>query len=141
MDISSLTILLLPYLSSLVHLGGKATEKIAEKVGEEVWEKAKKIWNKLSPFVEERPDLQDAVRKVIFSPESKARQALLQEELEILFREVGSLSKEVEAILNDEEEQGETKIQQNIQSNQGQVIGIMSGGNAIAVVQGNVRIN
>jgi hypothetical protein len=87
MDIAVLTAFLSPFLPFLMNLGNKAAEAAAEKFGEDGWNKAKAIWAKLHPQVEAKEEAKLAVQQVIAKPESEARQAVLQEELETLLQE------------------------------------------------------
>jgi CHAT domain len=90
MDITVLTTFLSPFLPFLLNLGQKATEKATEsaagKFGESAWRKAEGVWDKLQPQVEATPDVKAAIEQVAAKPDSEARQAVLREELEALFK-------------------------------------------------------
>jgi hypothetical protein len=66
MDIATLTAFIKPFLPYLIQLGKKATDKAVEsaagKFGEAGWKKAQDIWAKLSPKVEAKPALLEAVK-------------------------------------------------------------------------------
>ncbi len=87
MDIAALTAFLAPFLPSLMKLGNKAAETAAGKFGEDAWNKAKAVWEKLYPKVEAKEEAKVAVQQVVAKPESEARQAVLREELETLLKE------------------------------------------------------
>lgn len=78
MDVALLTTFLSPFLPSLRKLGSKSSEKVAEKFGEDAWNKAKVAWSKLHPSVETREDLKVAAEQVASKPESEARKAVFQ---------------------------------------------------------------
>ncbi|MEH2173130.1 hypothetical protein [Nostoc sp.] len=52
MDIALLVKFLAPCLPFLLNVGKKVVEGASQKVGEDVWNKAKAIWTKLYPKVE-----------------------------------------------------------------------------------------
>lgn len=57
-----------PFLPTLMELGKKGFEKIAEKVGEDAWGKGKELgkvlWSKLRPKIEAEPKLLEAAKEV-----------------------------------------------------------------------------
>lgn len=132
MDIALLTTFLAPFLPFLKKLGEKASEKVGEKFGEDAWNKAKAIWSKLHPEVETKEDLKVAVEQVAAKPESEARKAVLQEELETLLKETPDLAAAIAKIL-----QGDA-AEPTASNQSSQAIGQMSGGTAIGNVQGAV---
>jgi hypothetical protein len=87
MDIAVLATFLAPFLPFLVKLGNKAAEAAAGKFGEDGWNKAKAVWEKLHPKVEAKEEAKLAVQQVVAKPESEARIAVLREELETLLKE------------------------------------------------------
>lgn len=77
----------LPYLMGAASgAGQKAAEMAKDKLGEEAWNKAMQIWDKIRPEVEKNPDAGKALKKVADNPDNQlARDALpasLQELLE-----------------------------------------------------------
>ncbi|MBU7581340.1 MAG: hypothetical protein KAF91_00235 [Nostoc sp. TH1S01] len=144
MDIVFLTKLLAPCLPYLLKLGGIAAEKTAEKAAEniapDIWEKSKKIWSKLGTKVESEEELKVAAEQVAAKPESSARQAVFQEELEILLQENPDLAEEIAKILQEEQPtSAEVKINQTVTNNEGQVIGQMTNSKAIGKIDGNIQ--
>ncbi len=87
MDIAVLTAFLAPFLPFLMKLGNKVAEGAAQKSGEDGWDKAKAVWEKLHPKVEAKEEAKVAVQQVVAKPESEARIAVLREELETLLKE------------------------------------------------------
>ena len=101
MDIVGLMGLLSPCLPFLLKLGEKSAEGAANKIGEDTWNKAKKIWEKLQPQVEVKEDAKIAAQQLAAKPESKARKAVFQEELETLLQENSSLAEAIAQILEE----------------------------------------
>ncbi len=120
MDIASLTAFLSPFLPFLLNLGKKATEKATEsaagKFGETAWKKAEGIWDKLQPQVDAMPDVKAAIEQVAAKPDSEARRAVLQEELEALFKAQPQLFTTIAQIMRDSngESAARSQIQQNV---------------------------
>ncbi|WP_334882570.1 hypothetical protein [Nostoc sp.] len=63
MDIALLVKVLAPCLPFLLKVGNKAVEGASQKVGEDVWNKAKAIWAKLHPKVEAKEAATDVAQK------------------------------------------------------------------------------
>jgi hypothetical protein len=143
MDVALLTAFLSPFLPFLIKLGEKASEKVGEKFGEDAWNKATTVWAKLHPKVEAREDLRVAAEQVATKPESDARKAVLQEELETLLKEIPDLAAEIAKILQEAAPNGTpgSQIIQTVTGNQNQVMGQVTGGNVLGNVQGNVTLN
>ncbi|BAY18227.1 hypothetical protein NIES21_40710 [Anabaenopsis circularis NIES-21] len=144
MDIVFLTKLLAPCLPYLLKLGGIAAEKTAEKAAEniapDIWEKAKKVWSKLGTKVESKDELKVAAEQVAAKPESSARQAVFQEELEILLKENPNLAEEIGKILQEEQPTASgVQINQTVTHNEGQAIGQMVDSKAIGRIDGNIQ--
>jgi hypothetical protein len=120
MDIAVLTTFLSPFLPFLLDLGKKATEKATEsaagKFGEAAWKKAEGVWGTIQPQVEASPDVKAAIEQVAAKPESEARQAVLREELEALFKAQPDLLSAIVQIMTDETASNapRTQIQQTI---------------------------
>lgn len=150
MNVVVLTRFLVPFLPYLVKLGKgageKATEVVAEKFGEAAWKKAQKVWERLSPEVEEKEDLKMATERIAANPDSTTWKAVLQEGLETLLNSNQDLAEAIAKILEDNpEETPGTQINQNVDNTKGQVIGQMTGGKAIGnvdfgSVQGDVNL-
>ena len=143
MDFVLLTAFLSPFLPFLMKLGGKASEKVAEKFGEDAWNKAKAVWSKLHPSVETKEDLKVAAEQVASKPESEARKAVFQEELETLLKDNPDLAETIARILEENAPDGTpgNQIIQTVIGNQNQVLGQVTGGNILGNVQGDVTLN
>jgi transketolase len=150
MDPATLTAFLAPFLPALLTLGTKALEGAATKAGETTGtkltenglNKAKAIWEKLFPKVEAKVDAKIAAEQVAAKPDSSARQAVLQEELETLLKENPELAAAIAHILSADAPDGTpgTQIVQHVTGNQNQVIGQITGGKVIGNVTGNVTL-
>lgn len=146
MDIALLTTFLSPFLPSLMRLGGdaaaKVTDVVSEKFGAAAWAKAQKVWERLQPKVEAKDELKVAAAQVATKPDSTARQAVLQEELEALLNENSDLATAIANILQEEAADGTpgTQIVQNVTGNRNQVIGQVFGGKVVGNVEGNITM-
>ncbi|MGD1804143.1 hypothetical protein ACP6PL_01695 [Dapis sp. BLCC M126] len=136
MDIVGLMGLLSPCLPFLLKLGEKSAEGAANKIGEDTWNKAKKIWEKLQPQVEAKEDAKIAAQQLVAKPESKARKAVFQEELETLLQENPSLAEAIAQILEEGSPKKESGsiINQKIQGKGHQTIGYGKGNQIISSV-------
>lgn len=151
MDIVSLTALLgscLPFLMKpfLEKLGGIAAESAAESVGSAIgtdtWETAKKVWDKLQPKLNAKEDARIAAEQLAAKPDSAARKAVFQEELEALLKENPDLAEAIAQIMQESSATtAGVQITQTVTNNEGQVIGQMTGGKAIGRIDGNVQGN
>ncbi|MGI0484341.1 hypothetical protein ACN4EK_02825 [Pantanalinema rosaneae CENA516] len=143
MDVALLTAFLAPFLPFLMKLGSKASEKVAEKFGEDAWNKAKAVWSKLHPEIETKEDLKMAAEQVATKPDSKARKAVFQEELETLLKDNSDLATAIAQILQEDAPDGTSgnQIIQTVTGDQNQVLGQVTGGNVLGNVQGNVTLN
>jgi transketolase len=142
MDVIALTAFLTPFLPFLIKFGEKSAESVASKFGEDSWNKAKKVWDKLHPKVEAKEDAKVAAEQVAAKPDSKARQAVFQEELETLLKENPDL---VEAIAQIFQEKAPTASgTQNVQTvtnneGQAQAINQMKGEKVIGRIDGTIH--
>jgi transketolase len=130
MDIVALTALLTPCLPFLMKMGEKATESVAGKIGTDTWETAKKVWEKLHPKLEAKDDAKVAAEQVAAKPESEARKAVFQEELETLLKEHPDLVQEIAQILSESKPEvlSGLQINQTVRGDKNQVIGQVMGG-------------
>lgn len=144
MNVIALTAFLTPFLPFLIKLGEKSAETAGSKLGEDAWNTAKKIWEKLHPKVEAKEDAKVAVEQVAAKPDSKPRQAVFQEELETLLKENPDLVEAIAQIMDEGSlDPTGTQINQTITNTKGQVTGQMTGGKSIGnidAVQGDVNL-
>ncbi len=101
-----------PYLPLLLKSGDNAA--VVAQLGDLSWNKATIIWRILHPILESTPDLQAAVDQVALKPDSNARRAVFQEELEALLKSQPGLLISIEAIMQQENsiDSPKTQIQQ-----------------------------
>ncbi|HAA27694.1 MAG TPA: hypothetical protein DCE56_08490 [Cyanobacteria bacterium UBA8553] len=123
MDIALLTTFLAPFLPFLGKLGEKAAEAAAEQLGVDSWEKAKGIWSKLGPKIEAKEEAKVAVQQVVAKPESAARQAVLQEELETLLNENPDLAAAIAKIMESDSSASSTATNIDLQGQNTQTAG------------------
>ena len=71
MDVIALTAFLSPCLPFLMKLGEKAAESASGKIGEDTWNTAKKIWEKLHLKIEAKEDAKVAAEQL--SSEARKR--------------------------------------------------------------------
>jgi hypothetical protein len=138
MDIVALTALLSPCLPFLI----KAAESASSKIGVDSWETAKKIWEKLHPKLEANEDARVAAEQVAAKPDSKARQAVFQEELEALLEENPDLAEAITQILQENPPKpAPGSVNQTVGNVEGQAIAQQTGGKSIGKIQisGNVE--
>lgn len=143
MDAALLTAFLAPFLPFLIKFAEKASEKVGEKFGEDAWNKAKAVWSKLHPKVEAKEDLKLATEQVAAKPESNARKAVLQEELETLLKENPDLAVAITQILQEDAPDGTpgNQVIQTITGDQNRFTGQVTARNVLGDVQGNVTLN
>src|SRR5919202_6772961 len=128
MDITTLMALLSPCLPFLMKLGQKAAESASGKIGEDSWNTAKKICDKLQPKIEAKEDAKIAAEQLAAKPESEARKAVFQEELETLLKENPDLVEAIAQIFQEKPQATSgTEINQTINNTKGQVMGQMTG--------------
>ena len=147
MDVTTLTAFLAPCLPFLLgKVGAPALEEVASKLGEDTWEKAKEIWARLRPKVESEAAAKVASEKLATKPNSEAWKEAFQEELEAIFQKEPTLADEITEILQSLKPLGSSNhVQQRVETNQGQIIGQMYGGEVkkiggIGTVQGDANL-
>lgn len=142
-DITLLVQLLAPCLPFLLKMGDKAAEKAAEKVGEDTWNKAKAIWEKLHPLLESKDAAKEVIADIVVNPEDEDLRATLRVQLKKILEQDENLAKAIDQILHEasEPKSSDTQVKQIATGNQNQLIGNMSGNNkGIGSVQGNVNM-
>lgn len=140
MDVITLTALLRPCLPFLMKLGEKAAESASGKIGEDTWNTAKKIWDKLQPKIEAKEDAKIAAQQLAVKPESEARKAVFQEELETLLKENPDLADAIAKIMQEDSPAASgTQVMQTVTNNEGQAINQMTGGKAVGRIDGNIQ--
>jgi hypothetical protein len=77
MDVGSLISFLAPCLGFLLDKGRTATDRAAEKLGDEAWDHARRLWARLGPAVDARPAAAEAAADLAARPDDEgARSAL-----------------------------------------------------------------
>lgn len=99
MEIALIVKFLAPCLPFLLNVGNKAVESASEKLGEDVWNKAKAIWAKLHPKVEAKEAAKEAATDVAESPEDEDLQASLRVQLKKILDADTALAEEIAKIL------------------------------------------
>ena len=118
MDIALLVKFLAPCLPFLLSkVGNKAVEGASQKVGEDVWNKAKAIWAKLHPKVDAKEAAKEAVIDVAQKPEDEDLQASLRVQLKKILDADTALAEEITKILQASTNQPGDNIQMHGTSN------------------------
>lgn len=110
MDIALLVKFLAPCLPFLLNVGNKAAEGASQKLGEDVWSKAKNIWGKLQPKVEVKPATLEAAKDVASNPEDEDFQTALRVQLKKLLEQDESLVNEILQIMKTDSSTGTSNI-------------------------------
>lgn len=114
MDINLLVKILSPCLPFFLNLGNKAAESTSQKIGEDVWKKAKAIWDKLQPKVKAKEAAFEAVVDVANKPEDEDFQTVLRVQLKKILEADKELAAEITKIL---EESAPQQTGDNIEMN------------------------
>ncbi|ERN41331.1 hypothetical protein KR51_00018970 [Rubidibacter lacunae KORDI 51-2] len=132
LNVAELVAFLSPCLPFLLEkVGAPALNKAASRLGEDTWEKAKGIWIRLRSDVQLKPAAKVAAEKLAVKPDSLTLREDLSKELKSIFEKKPGLAVEIAEILEDAGQKAASSyVQQTIKTNQGQVIGQMSGGEA-----------
>jgi hypothetical protein len=101
MDIALVVKFLAPCLPFLLNVGNKAVEGASQKVGEDIWNKAKAIWAKLHPKVEAKEAAKEAAADVAQKPEDEDLQASLRVQLKKILDADTALAEEIAKILQE----------------------------------------
>lgn len=142
MEPATLTAFLVPFLPFLMKIGTRATESAAQQFGEDAWNKAKAVWDKLYPRVEEKEAAKEAAEDVANAPDDEDLQTALRVQFKKLLESDPTLAQTIAQILKEDAPDGTpgTQIVQTVTGNQNQIIGQMTGGKAIGTVQGNITM-
>ena len=147
MEITALAAFLIPFLPFLLKLGKDTTETVAEsaasKFGEAAWQKAQAAWTALSPKVNAKETVKEAVADVTNNPEDEDYQAALCVQLKKLLANDEALANQLTKILQSDSPNNTltTQITQTVTGNQNQTIGQLSGGQVFGTGTGSVVIS
>jgi hypothetical protein len=101
----------LPYLVKGLKLAGQeAAKALGEKAGEQGFEQAKTLWDKLRPKVEARPAALEAAQDAATHPDDEDALAALRLQLKKLLAEDDSLAQELARLLEQTRPAGQTVI-------------------------------
>jgi hypothetical protein len=123
---------IVPYLPFLIEGASKGIGKSAGEIT------VKEIWGKLEPKLNAKNDAKQAAMDIVAKPDSEARKAVFQEELETLLIENPDLVQELTQILA--KSSTGIKINQSVTGDGNQVIGLVSGGTVLGHVTGDVTL-
>ncbi|MEH1794004.1 MULTISPECIES: hypothetical protein [unclassified Nostoc] len=115
MDIALIVKFLAPCLPYLLNVGNKAVEGASQKVGEDVWNKAKAIWGKLYPKVEANADAKKAAEAATKNPGDEDYQAAFRAQLKDILNSDTALAQEIGKILQ-ETKSADSSVSLNAQS-------------------------
>ncbi|NEP89602.1 MAG: hypothetical protein F6K18_23735 [Okeania sp. SIO2C2] len=96
--IITLTILLFVQ-SPILKAGEKAAEEAGKLFGQDAWEQAKALWNKLRPQVETKPAAKEAIKDAADNPDDEDVQAALRVQLKKLLKEDTALTNEINRLM------------------------------------------
>jgi hypothetical protein len=101
----------LPYLLKGLKLAGQeAVKKLGEKAGEQGFEQAKALWDKLRPKIEARPAALEAAQDAAAHPDDEDALAALRLQLKKLLAEDQALAQELARLLEQTRPAGQTVI-------------------------------
>ncbi len=147
MEIKTLTAFLTPFLPFLLKLGADSTETMTKsassKFGETAWQKAQAVWTALSPKINEKETVKEAVTDVANNLEDEDYQAALRVQLKKLLANDVALVNQLTKIFQSDSSNNTptTQITQTVTGNQNQTIGQISGGQIFGNVTGSVVIS
>jgi hypothetical protein len=96
---SELLAWLAPFLPHLVRLGERTAEEAGRRLGEEAWEHAKLLWDRLRGSLEQRPAAMEAVRDAAAAPDDDDATGALRLQLRKLLASDETLAEEVRRLL------------------------------------------
>jgi hypothetical protein len=99
MDIAVIVKSLAPCMPFLLTMGNKAAEGASQKVGEDVWNRAKAIWDKLWPKVEAKEEAKKAATKAQQNPDDDDLQAAFRVQMREILEADTELAEEIAKIL------------------------------------------
>ncbi|MFN6155666.1 MAG: tetratricopeptide repeat protein [Dolichospermum sp.] len=95
MDIAVIVKFLAPCMPFLLTMGNKAAEGASQKVGEDVWNRAKAIWDKLWPKVEAKEEAKKAATKAQQNPDDDDLQAAFRVQMREILEADTALAEEI----------------------------------------------
>lgn len=98
MDIAALTAFLAPLLPQLLKVGDHVRDSVASRVGDEVVDFARRLWDKLRGKVEGKEAAREAAEDVARFPDDEDLRTVLTVQLKKLLTEDADLAREVAGI-------------------------------------------
>ncbi len=143
-DLVALTAFLSPILPFLIKGGEEAAKEAGKKFGIDAWEKAKGVWGKLYPKIEAKEAAKEAVEDLAVAPEDQDLQTALRVQLKKILEKDQTLATKIAQLMREDSSSktGGTQVQQKVDKNKGQVIGVVSGNQnkIVGQVKGNVNM-
>ena len=134
MNVAILVKFLAPCLPFLMTVGNEAVSGASQKLGEDVWTKAKAIWAKLQPKLETKPAALDVAK----APDDENLQVALRVQLKKLLEQDELLAQEIARIMqgNAQSNSGD-KVVQNVTGENNQTLGSVQGSKVVRDVSGS----
>jgi hypothetical protein len=126
-DVALLLRFLAPALPFLLKVGDKAMDGAITKMGEDAWDRSKRIWDKLLPKVEKYAVAKDAVTKVAMEPDNLDRQIVLKMALQDLLKNHPELGQDLANLLRDEKSLPSIAVEINSTGNHNVNVGVNYG--------------
>lgn len=96
---TSLTAILSPAFPYLLSAGETAMEGVGSALGEDIWNRVKKIWAKLRPRMAAKPAAEEAIQDLAKTPDDEDTLAAFRYQLTKLLREDANLAAELARLL------------------------------------------
>ena len=98
-SVAAIVKLIAPCMPFLMTIGTKVAEGASQKVGEDVWNRAKVIWAKLQPKIEAKEAAKEAAEDVAKNPDDEDLQGSLRVQLRKILEADTALAEEIVKIL------------------------------------------
>jgi len=95
---------LLPLLPYLLKIGDKAAEEVSKKIGDEAWDRAKALWERLR----RKKNVEQVAQTVAALPDNQALREALREEIARALQEDSALREEIARLWGEAEAAGVT---------------------------------
>lgn len=105
-DVAALAALLGPALPFLTRAGERVTTQAGELLGNQAWEHAQRLWERVAGAVAARPAAQEAVDDVATDPRDAEAAVALVRQLRKVLQSDPALAREVEQLLGEARQAG-----------------------------------
>lgn len=126
-DVAILVKFLAPCLPFLITVDNKAVEGASQKLGEDVWTKAKPIWAKLQPKVERKLTVLEAAADVAKAPDEEDLRLELCVQLKKLLEQDEFLAEEIARIMQEAPSNSGDKVVQHVTGDNNPTLGSVQG--------------